>query len=189
MCVYILSIPFKATTLVHYDHRMRILDYVVSWGYWNSQCGDQGQQLDVRQPFAEAHFLLTEAQAPMLELDRTLGIILVNSNFTSSEADSMRAFRSVFQMLAQRQCQETFACPGKILTHKNSLFPPHQQGCYRGAGWKSSVSVSCQVLPQARMRTPVLCSLHYNMQLPFIYLTIKNAHPFPLSSWGAPSVT
>lgn len=189
--------PFKATTLLHYDHRIRILDYVVSWRYCNIQYGDQGQQLVVRQPFAEAHFLLTEAQAQILELKKTLGIILVNSNFTSSEMDSMRALGQCSQMLAQRLCQETFTCPGKIVTNKISLFLSlhprflptpahplhHQQRFNSGTGWKSSISVSCQALPS------VLCSLHYNMQLPFIYATINNSHSFPLNSCETPCVT
>lgn len=85
---------------------MKVLKYPVR---------DQGQQLDVRQPLAEAHLLLTEAQAQMLELERTLGIISMNSNFTSSETDPVRAFRSVFPDVSSE------TVPGNIrMSWKNS---------------------------------------------------------------------
>lgn len=73
-------------------------------------------------------------------------------------------------------------------TNMNSLFPSHQQGVYAGVGWKSSVSVSCQVLP-VRIRTSVLCSPHYNMQPPLVYLNNKQFPLFLLNSCGTLSVS
>lgn len=77
-------------------------------------------------PSVEIHILLTCAQLQMFQLEKTLGIILVNFHITDSETEPVRGLNQCSQMLAHGQYWEAI-CPGERVTNMNFLFPSHQQ--------------------------------------------------------------